>query len=175
MFPAKGFCSPDFPEQRRLKRALAPTLISTESRTFNADDRHYVQMRAKEIQICVGYEGTIRENGENHFLHLRDGFDNILAHHRLAAGELCITTTHLSRIVRSISGRTVADYINQMLIMEAMWMLQDTSMSLSEIAEHLHFADQSSFSKFFSRLRGMPPGEYRKQNTRKFAISGENN
>lgn len=90
--------------------------------------------------------------------------DNFAEHHDIAyyAERLCITTTHLSRIVRGITGHTVAGAINQMLMMEALWMLRDSSLSIAEIAERLHFADQSSFSKFFSRMRGIPPGEYRK-------------
>ncbi len=86
-------------------------------------------------------------------------------HHDIAfyADRLNITTTHLSRIVRQITGRTVIDYINQMLLMEASWLMQTTSLSLAEIADRLHFADQSSFSKFFHRMRGVSPKTYRMQ------------
>lgn len=88
---------------------------------------------------------------------------HFIEHHDIAfyASELCITTTHLSRIVRQITGRTVMDYINQMLLMEASWLLQTTDLSLASIAERLHFADQSSFSKFFSRMKGVNPKCYR--------------
>ena len=41
-------------------------------------------------------------------------------------------------------------------------MLRTTSLSITEIADRLHFADTPSFSKFFSRLKGMSPKEYRK-------------
>ena len=84
-------------------------------------------------------------------------------HHDIGfyADELHITTTHLSRIVRQMTGRTVIDYINQMLLMEASWLLQTTPLSLSAIAERLHFADQSSFGKFFTRLKGITPKAYR--------------
>ena len=80
------------------------------------------------------------------------------------AAQLCITPTHLSRIVSQITGRTVVDYISQMLLMEATWLLQTTDLSMSAIAERLHFADQSSFSKFFIRLKGLTPREFRMRN-----------
>jgi AraC-like DNA-binding protein len=32
---------------------------------------------------------------------------------------------------------------------------------ISQIADRLHFADTPSFSKFFSRMKGMSPREYR--------------
>ena len=89
---------------------------------------------------------------------------HFVEHHDIGfyASQLCITTTHLSRIVRQITGRTVVDYINQMLLMEASWLLQSTDLNIAEIAEYLHFADQSSFGKFFHRMKGMSPKEYRK-------------
>ncbi|MGX8697742.1 MAG: helix-turn-helix transcriptional regulator, partial [Prevotella sp.] len=77
------------------------------------------------------------------------------------ASELCITTTYLSRVVRQVSGRTVADYIDQMLLMESAWLLQTSSLTISQIADRLHFADSTTFARFFKRLKGCTPKEYR--------------
>ena len=84
-------------------------------------------------------------------------------HHDLAfyADKLHITSIHLSRIVRQVTGRTVVDYINQMLLMEASWLLRSTNLPLADIAERLHFSDQSSFGRFFTRMKGMNPKRYR--------------
>ena len=89
--------------------------------------------------------------------------DHFAEHHDIAfyADQLCITTTHLSRIVRQITGRTVVDYINRMLLMEASWLLQNTNLSIQEIAERLNFATQSTFTRFFSRLKGTSPKAFR--------------
>ena len=78
------------------------------------------------------------------------------------ADQLHISPVYLSRVVRQVTGRTVVDYINQMLLMEASFLLQTSGLSITQIADHLHFADTPSFSKFFSRLSGMSPKEYRK-------------
>ena len=85
-------------------------------------------------------------------------------HHDIAfyADQLHISTVYLSRVVRQVSGRTVVDYINQMLLMEASFLLKTSKLSITQIADHLHFADTPSFSKFFSRLNGMSPKDYRK-------------
>lgn len=48
-----------------------------------------------------------------------------------------------------------------MLLMEASFLLRTTSMSITQIADRLHFADSPSFSKFFSRLKGMSPRQYK--------------
>lgn len=84
-------------------------------------------------------------------------------HHDLGfyAGELNMTTTYLSRVVRTVSGRTVLDYVNQFLLMEASFLLRTSKLSIGQISDRLHFADTPSFSKFFSRMKGMSPREYR--------------
>ncbi|MBO4485834.1 MAG: helix-turn-helix domain-containing protein, partial [Prevotella sp.] len=37
-----------------------------------------------------------------------------------------------------------------------------SELSITQIADRLHFADTPSFSKFFQRLKGLSPKEYRK-------------
>lgn len=86
-------------------------------------------------------------------------------HHDIGyyADLLHISTTYLSRIVKQVTGSTVVEYINQMLATEATWLLTSSSLSISEIAERLHFATTASFDKFFTRMRGMSPKAYRQK------------
>ena len=86
-------------------------------------------------------------------------------HHDIAfyASKLNISSVYLSRVVRQVSNRTVIDFIDQMLLMEASFLLRTTSLSITQIADRLCFADTPSFSKFFSRLKGMSPREYRER------------
>ena len=79
------------------------------------------------------------------------------------ASALHITPVYLSRVVRQVTGRTVVDYINQMLLMEASFLLRTTTLTVAQIADRLHFADSASFSKFFSRLKGQSPRAFREQ------------
>ena len=96
------------------------------------------------------------------------GFNRLLPrhfveHHDIGfyADRLHITPDYLSRIVKQVTGRTVIDYINQMLLMEASFLLRTSELSISQIGQRLHFADAPSFTRFFTRLRGMTPREYR--------------
>ena len=84
-------------------------------------------------------------------------------HHDIAfyASQLNISAVYLSRVVRQVTGRTVVDYINQFLMMEATFLLRTSSLSVAQIADRLHFADLPSFSKFFSRQKGMSPRNFR--------------
>ena len=45
--------------------------------------------------------------------------------------------------------------------MEAAWLLRTTNLSIAQIADRLHFADAASFSKFFTRLKGQSPRDFR--------------
>ena len=86
-------------------------------------------------------------------------------HHDIGfyADRLCITTTYLSRVVRQVSGgRTVVDYINRLLLMEATFLLRQTSLSITQISDQLHFAEVTTFARFFNRMKGMTPREFRK-------------
>ena len=91
--------------------------------------------------------------------------DHFAEHHDIPfyASALHISSVYLSRVVRQISGRTVVDYINQMLLMEASFLLRTSELNISQIADCLHFADTPSFSKFFSRLKGQSPKAFRER------------
>lgn len=103
----------------------------------------------REENVFIGFVNLVREN--------------YLEHHDLDfyASKENITKTYLSRIVKKVTGRTVQDFINELLLMEACSLLRFSEMSMSEIAYHLHFSDQASFSKFFNRLKGLSPMAYR--------------
>ena len=117
----------------------------------NAQDRiivhRHVPQRIEEIFI-----------GFNRLLPL-----HFVEHHDIGfyAGQLHITSDYLSRVVKRVTGRTVIDYINQMLLMEASFLLRTSKLSIAQIGQRLNFADAPSFTKFFSRLKGMTPKEYR--------------
>lgn len=98
------------------------------------------------------------------------GFQRLLPlhfaeHHDIGfyASQLNISPVYLSRVVRQVTGRTVVDYVNQFLVMEASFLLRTTTLSITQIADRLHFADAASFSKFFLRNKGIRPKDYRKQ------------
>lgn len=91
--------------------------------------------------------------------------DHFIEHHDIPfyANALNISTRYLSRIVLQTTGRTVIDYVNQFLVMEATFLLRNSDLSIAQISDKLHFSDQAAFSKFFSRLQGVSPKEYRQQ------------
>ena len=109
--------------------------------------------------------GKFGRRAENLFM----DFINLLPQHfvrehgiEFYAGALNVTPTYLSRVVRQVSGRTVVEYINRLLLMEAIWLLESTTLSIEEIAERINYADSTTFGRFFFRMKGVTPREYRK-------------
>lgn len=77
--------------------------------------------------------------------------------------ELCVTPVYLSRAIKAVSGKTVMEWINESRIAEAKILLRKPYVSIQEVAEELNFSDQSAFGKFFKKLTGMSPLEYRRK------------
>lgn len=84
-------------------------------------------------------------------------------HHDLSfyAERLSVTTIYLSRIVKMLSGQTVKNHIDRLLVAEAAYLLMNTDYTVARIAEELNFSNSVGFCKFFSRQKGMSPSEYR--------------
>lgn len=67
---------------------------------------------------------------------------------------LNVSRTYLSRMIRKVSGKTVNDYITEVLYRGARRLLIFMDLTVKEIAEKLGFSDQSSFGKFFKKESG---------------------
>jgi len=79
------------------------------------------------------------------------------------AREIGVSPTHLNRIVRSMTGRTVHDLIAGKLVDEARRELVFTLASVQEISYRLGFADPAYFSRFFLKHAGETPKDWRKR------------
>lgn len=78
------------------------------------------------------------------------------------ADQLCLTPKHLSGVVKEVSGKTVGEWVDELVILEAKALLNSSSMNIQEIADRLNFANQSFFGKYFKHYTGMSPKDYRK-------------
>ncbi len=82
---------------------------------------------------------------------------------RFYADKLCITPKYLSALVLQQTDKSALRCINEYVLNECQALLLSSHMSLQEIAYKLNFPSQSVFSKFFKRMTGVSPREYRKQ------------
>ena len=101
---------------------------------------------------------------------LTDDFFKLLARHYRTehnvgfyAERLNRTPKYLSGAIRRLSGRSVPDWIDSMLLREIKFLLKTTDKTILEISEELNFSSPSVFIQFFRRHAGVTPLQYRRQ------------
>ncbi|MBV8327498.1 AraC family transcriptional regulator [Chryseobacterium sp.] len=77
------------------------------------------------------------------------------------AGELAVSHTHLTDTIKKEKGKHPCFFYDEKIIQKAQAMLVESDESIAEIARILTY-DPSNFSKFFKKMTGMTPGEFRK-------------
>lgn len=77
------------------------------------------------------------------------------------AGVLSITSGHLSKVLKEVSGKTAGELIVDTVILEAKILLGNPSLSIAQISDDLQFSDQSFFGKYFKKHSGFSPSQYR--------------
>lgn len=78
------------------------------------------------------------------------------------AGKLCLTPKYLSQVVVEVSGRSPLDIIEEYVVAECKALLSGT-MTVSQVSDELNFSSQSVFGKYFKRVTGMSPREYKER------------
>jgi AraC family transcriptional regulator, transcriptional activator of pobA len=91
--------------------------------------------------------------------------NNCHEHHHIDfyASRLCLTERYLGTVVRQASGVTAKEWIDRAVITAAKVMLRHSNKQVVEISDELHFPSQSFFCKYFRRLTGTTPQQYREQ------------
>ncbi len=80
------------------------------------------------------------------------------------ADKLCLSKQYLGNIIMEVSHRTAHEWIDEATIARIKVMLLHSTTTLNEISERMSFAEPSHFSRYFKRLTGFTPIEYRKSN-----------
>lgn len=80
------------------------------------------------------------------------------------ANKLSITPKYLNEVVHDVTGKSPGEIIDEKVMQEAKILLHNPRLSIAQIADLLHFSDQSFLGKFFKRHIGVSPSEYRNHN-----------
>jgi AraC-like DNA-binding protein len=78
------------------------------------------------------------------------------------AGELHLSPSYLSDLLRSLLGQNAQQYIHDKLIEKAKEKLSTTDLTVSEVAYTLGFEHSQSFSKLFKKKTNLSPLEFRR-------------
>jgi AraC-like DNA-binding protein len=79
------------------------------------------------------------------------------------ADRLCISPKHLAETVKEATGKRAAEWLAEAVLLEAQVLLQNPALTIGQIADTLHFADQSAFGRFFRNNAGVSPAGYRQR------------
>lgn len=134
-----------------LKNAIRGLLIETSN----------IIMHKGEIQNDIPFKS--RENTIARFVHLINKHCKEEHSVDFYARELCIDAKYLSRILKSVNGKTARLWIDEAIIIHARMLLKDPELTIQRIADILHFSDQSAFGKFFKKHCGLSPVNYRRE------------
>jgi AraC family transcriptional regulator, transcriptional activator of pobA len=77
------------------------------------------------------------------------------------AAQLDITPAYLNTLARRFTGHTAQAVLHQRLLLEAKRQLIYTAMTVSQISDGLGFSEPAYFSRFFKRLVGLSPKDFR--------------
>lgn len=81
---------------------------------------------------------------------------------RFYADKLNVSATYLAQVSKRIAGKAPKTIIDEYLISETESMLLSSTMTVQEVAYSVGFSSQAHFSKFFKKMVGCTPSEYRK-------------
>ncbi len=77
------------------------------------------------------------------------------------ASHLCVTPRYMSTIVSNVSGRSAKHWIDEAMVNAIKVQLRYSDKQVAEIAYDMNFPNPSFFCKYFRRLTGMTPMDYR--------------
>ena len=90
------------------------------------------------------------------------------------AGEaLGYSPSYLSRFFYTGVGMSYSDYVRNIKISHACYLLRNTREGISSIAAQCGYVSSSSFNRNFKQMTGCNPTEYRQKNHRKITVSEE--
>lgn len=83
------------------------------------------------------------------------------------ARELQVTRNRLGSAVKSATGLSPRAYLHRLLVRDAMELLANTGMPVSQVAFRLGYTDPAYFTRFFRRETGQNPGAFRRAQRKK--------
>ena len=129
------------------------------------DSAEEAQHKARQfLNVQTAHAERLRSRG----LELLDEFKHLVETHysessevRFYADRLNVSTSYLAQVTKRISGQAPKAIIDERIINEAKRLLTSTSLTVQEISYKLGFTSQAHFTKYFKKLTGLPPSEFR--------------
>ncbi|TBL78521.1 helix-turn-helix domain-containing protein [Paenibacillus thalictri] len=79
------------------------------------------------------------------------------------AARLNFHPVYVGRVFRKEAGCSFSEYLSKYRLMQAKSLLKETDMKISDIAGHLNYQSSATFIRYFRKMEGVTPGQYREQ------------
>ena len=162
-------------------RLLESTFEFIDSASRILDDERYEQVVIKQVSSLFyvqqqyfstygGYNAKIHEFVSRKKELFRKFIQAILESHSVSrevlfyANELGISSGYLNELCNEISSHSAKEIIDSAVTAKLKYELSYTSKSIQELADEYNFPSQSYFSRYYKRMTGMSPSEFRKKN-----------
>ena len=99
----------------------------------------------------------------NQFISQVNNFCRTYSDVHFYADQLNVSSRYLAQVTRRISGKTPKAIIDEYIVKEIERELSTTTHTMQEIANIFGFSSQAHLTKFFKKMRGLTPSEYRKK------------
>ena len=77
------------------------------------------------------------------------------------ASRLCISPRYMSTLIKKVSGKPAKQWIDEAIIARIKVALRHSDKQMTQISDEMNFANTSFFTKYFKRLTGMTPLQFR--------------
>ena len=144
--------------------------ILQEKEVDNPFQSELIALKIVELLIlCERYYSEVHDIGANQETSdLLRTFTCLIEEHFSAersvsfyASQLHVHPNHLNAVIKSRTGITAKESIQNRVVLEAKYLLHNTNLSVKEISAKIGFEDPNYFTTFFTKLEKISPAVYR--------------
>ena len=134
-------------------RQTVSSLVAAMMHHYDGIYRQHVDL----LKASQSREQTIFDR----FIHLVNQY--VTREHQIGfyADRMCLTERYLGTVIRQASGTTAKEWIDRALLEHIKIELKHSDKSIAQISDEMDFPNPAFFSKYFKRLTGQTPLEYR--------------
>lgn len=104
---------------------------------------------SREQQLFTRFIALVNEQAATH--HTIDFY----------ASALCLSPRYMGRLIKEVSGRSAKEWIDDAIVTGAKVRLKHSDRLVRQIADEMNFPNVSFFCKYFKRMTGLTPNEYK--------------
>lgn len=117
---------------------------------WSRQEQSYREHQSREQRLFTDFVQLVSEFAPEH--HTIDFY----------ASRLCLTPRYMSTIVRQVSGKSAKQWIDDALVTRIKIDLKHTDKSVARICDEMNFPNPSFLTKFFKRMTGQTPSQFRR-------------